>query len=83
LPLYDFECESCAVMFEAVVPTDTQETDCHECKKPGAKRRPSRFSLFTVTVPCYPGSKKRKAGYLHSHGNRPKTPGKIQVGYGS
>lgn len=83
MPLYDFVCEACDTKFEAIVKYGVDDTPCQECAAGNAKRVPSTFAMFNTIVPSYPGCKKKKAGYIHSHGNRPKTPGKIQVGYGS
>lgn len=83
LPLFDFVCASCEAKFEAIVKSGVDDTACRECGTGVATRVPSPFALFSTIVPSYPGCKKKKAGYVHSHGNRPKTPGKIQVGYGS
>lgn len=82
MPLYDFVCDACNAKFETIVKYGVDDAPCRECNAT-AKRVPSGFALLNTIVPSYPGCKKRKAGYLHTHGNRPRTPGKIQVGYGS
>ncbi len=80
MKLYDFECLACRHQFEALVRGDLLPP-CPSCENGGTQRLMSAPKLFTTIVPDYPGSKKKKAGYTHSHGDRPKTPGKIQVGY--
>lgn len=80
MPTYDYACESghrhehfCKI---ADRPT---HRECPEC---GAE---AKFilcapAIVTNIVVDYPGSKKFKAGYIHSHGDRKGT--KIQVGAG-
>lgn len=34
---------------------------------------------FSVIVPMYKGSLKQKAGYVHSHGNKPAEKGSVSV----
>ncbi len=77
--LHDFFCDACGVKFEALVRADEREIDCVACAAPSARRIMSAPAVFHEIVPTTKTSKKRKAGYVHSHGDRPKTPGKIQV----
>lgn len=81
LKMYDFHCVNCETFFEALV--DSQKNTVNYACTCGtlADRIVGGGHSFTTIVPAYPGSKKRKAGYQHSHADRPKTPGKIQVGY--
>jgi hypothetical protein len=76
LKMYDFHCFECNNTFEQLVDAVT-EWPC-PCGKKAQRLMPGGHS-FTIIIPDYPGSKKLKAGYQHSHGDRPKTPGKIQV----
>lgn len=75
--LHDFHCESCDKTFEELVKSDQTATPC-TCGQQ-ARRIMSAPKTFHEIVPTSKTSKKRKAGYVHSHGDRPKTPGKIQV----
>ena len=77
--LHDFHCEACGATSEALVRSDESEIDCPECGAPSARRLMCAPAVFQQIVPTTKTSKKRKAGYVHSHGDRPKTPGKIQV----
>lgn len=77
--LHDFYCAACDTTSEALVRSDERETDCPACGAPSARRVMSAPAVFHEIVPTTKTSKKRKAGYVHSHGDRPKTPGKIQV----
>lgn len=75
--LHDFVCTHCNSCFEALVQSDERETPC-ACGYT-AGRVMSAPKTFHEIVPTTLTSKKRKAGWVHSHGDRPKTPGKIQV----
>lgn len=77
--LHDFHCDSCGTTFEDLVRAEERETPCPTCPGSTARRVPSAPAVFHEIVPTTKTSKKRKAGYVHSHGDRPKTPGKIQV----
>lgn len=77
--LHDFYCAACDLTFEALVKADETNTECEACNDPSARRIMSAPAVFHEIVPTTKTSKKRKAGYVHSHGDRPKTPGKIQV----
>lgn len=77
--LYDFRCLSCEVVFEDLVAANQTTVQCPECLSPSAERMIPAPAVFHEIVPTSKTSKKRKAGYVHSHGDRPKTPGKIQV----
>jgi putative FmdB family regulatory protein len=79
LKLYDFHCDACKHVFEALVRNETEQP-CEACGSTAQRLMPGGHS-FTTIIPDYPGSKKLKAGYQHSHADRPKTPGKIQVGW--
>jgi putative FmdB family regulatory protein len=71
MPLYDFKCEGCGETTEEVVPYDVKSLDCG-C---GAKKKRLACAANTLTniVPSYPGSLRQKAGYVHTHGDRPAT----------
>lgn len=78
LKMFDFHCDNCGTTFESLVRDETK-IPC-ECGYPADRLMPGGHS-FTTIIPDYPGAKRRKAGYQHSHADRPKTEGKIQVGY--
>lgn len=74
----DFQCRVCAHQFEALV-RDDELVACPECHESPADRRPSGGHLFTVIKATSLTSKKYKAGYQHSHTNRPKEKISVQV----
>jgi putative FmdB family regulatory protein len=80
MPTYDYRCEQghdhehfCKI---------AERTDSRECPECGgaAKFMISAPAVISHIVVDYPGSKKHKAGYQHTHGDRRGT--KIQTGYG-
>ena len=85
MPLYDFECPACGHHFEDIAKLDDKDTvTCPLCTEGWVAKGNHRIGAtktFTTIIATTPHSKKYKAGYVHSHGDRPKTEGKIQVGY--
>lgn len=80
MKLLDFLCVVCDTTFEDLV-RDDERPNCPVCGEGPVTRLFSGTHTCHVIIPTSLHSKKRKAGYVHSHGDRPKTPGKIQVGY--
>lgn len=72
LLVFDFECDACSHVFHDLVegPGGTPE-ECPSCSShEGFTRLMSAPAVLTTIVPSYPGSKRVKAGYQHTH-NRP------------
>lgn len=83
--LFDFNCATCGETFEALVQPENTEITCRGtdgCSGVAIRLMPATTS-FTLIQATHNKSLKLKAGFVHSHGDRPKTPGKIQVGYGT
>lgn len=80
LKLYDFECTKCKHVFEALVEgVDGQPDRCPECNFTALFHKCAGFpAIMSTIIPSYPGSKKLKAGYQHTHA-RPAEKGKSQV----
>jgi len=80
MPLYDFHCDSCDTTFEALTQSNAVAIACHQegCNGSAVKLMPAPHS-FNVIQATHNKSKFLKAGGIHL--KRPKTPGKIQVGY--
>lgn len=74
--LWDYDCE-CGERFEATVDDDEQVT-CPSCGSHAVERQ-SGGRLFKTIVPTYPGALKHKAGYVHSHADRPAEKGSVSV----
>ena len=77
MPMYDFECEKCHEKYEDIV-KEGEASSCAKCSHANWKHLMPATKTFTTIIPDYPGAKKHKAGYVHSHGDKPAT--KIQVG---
>lgn len=77
MPMYDYQCEQ-GHKWAAVVPYDDRDDLAHvlcpECDDgdSAVKRFFPTPHQFKKIVPDYPGSKKRKAGYQHTHGDKPR-----------
>ena len=73
LKLFDFDCAVCGNTFEALVEgVDGQPEECPACTADsGFTKHLASFSLPTTIVVDYPGSKRFKAGAIHTHGDRP------------
>jgi len=81
MPMYNFECVDCKHIMEDLVPSDTDAIVCEKCSGDAIRIWAGTApNLVNTIILDYPGSKKHKAGYVHSHGDRPAT--KIQSGYG-
>jgi putative FmdB family regulatory protein len=76
--MFDFGCESCGHQFEALV-QDGETVECPECHVTPATKRTTGGRIFTVIKATTLTSKKYKAGYQHSHTNRPKEKISSQV----
>ena len=78
LKMFDYGCPACGHQFETLVREDAEVT-CPECQESPATRRPTGGHLFTTIKATTLTSKKYKAGYQHSHTNRPKEKISSQV----
>lgn len=76
--MFDFSCAPCGHQFEALV-QDDEEVTCPECHEGPATRRLSGGHQFVVIKATTLTSKKYKAGYQHSHTDRPKEKISSQV----
>lgn len=81
MPIYDFHCES-GHDFERLLTISNRDEaqPCPICNGPSKRVYIGFPSMPTTIVIDYPGSKKLKAGYVHSHGD--KTATKVQSGFG-
>lgn len=81
MPVYDYECPD-GHIFEIRCSLEKRQefVDCPECQKKAKQIILAVPALLTTIIPSYPGCKKAKAGYQHSHGDIGST--KIQSGPG-
>lgn len=83
MPLYDYACEAghefehrCSIADKP----DVMPCPVEGCGKPSKSFLGGVPALLTTIIPSYPGCKKQKAGYIHSHGDKAAT--KVSSGYG-
>lgn len=79
MPMHDFECPECGQVVEEIVKTG-ETLRCSACGALMQKVFQVAPKSFSTIVPDYPGAKKKKAGYVHTHADRNAT--KVQSGYG-
>ncbi len=72
LKSFNFECEKCGEVFDDLVEgIEGKPESCPRCSSAtGFTKLPSAINLAETVIPSYPGSKRIKAGYQHTH-NRP------------
>ena len=75
MPMYDYRCtdEECGHVEESIEDSETIVITCSECGGESHRFFGEAPKIFNTIVPDYPGSKKFKAGYIHTHGDKPKT----------
>lgn len=80
MPMYDFECPACGHRFEDIAKLEDRVRcpSCAESISVSDNHLMPATKTFTTIVATTRTSKKYKAGYVHSHGDKPAT--KIQVG---
>lgn len=66
---YDFDCESCRKTFSDLVQgVDGLPDECPHCSATeGFQKRICAPALMSTVIPSYPGAKRHKAGYQHTH----------------
>ncbi len=73
MPMYDYECSECGHLEDSIEKVDTLTIPCGVCGEPSNRVYTSCATHLTTIVPDYPGCKKKRAGYVHTHGDRPRT----------
>lgn len=78
---FDFACGKCQHEFHDLVQgRDGQPDACPSCKSSnGFTKLASALYVPTTIMVTYPGSKRHKAGYIHSHGDKPAEKGNSQI----
>lgn len=81
MPVYDYACPSDHIFeVRCSIAARPDLTPCPECGADSRRVILTVPPLLTEIIPSYPGSKKLKAGYVHSHGDKAAT--KVSSGYG-
>lgn len=73
---WDYDCE-CGERFEKFVDTDDEVVTCPGCNSVATQTPGGRVA--ETIVPMHRTSLKSKAGYVHSHGDRPAEKTSISV----
>lgn len=80
--LKEYGC-SCGHRFEHIYMASEEEATLPTCPACGGQisADDERFGgkSFNIIVPTYPGALKHKAGYVHSHGDRPAEKGSVAI----
>lgn len=81
MPVYDYRCKhGHNTEHRCKIAERPEAVTCSRCGEEAAFGIFDCPALPTTIVVDYPGSKKKKAGYVHSHGDFPAE--KVQVGFG-
>ncbi len=73
MPLYDYKCSACGHLEEDIRPPGTKVIECEKCSSASNRFYGTAPAYLTTIIPSYPGCKKVRAGYVHSHGDKPST----------
>jgi putative FmdB family regulatory protein len=75
MPMYDYRCENekCGKVTDDIVPAGTEVIECSECGAEASRIFIKSPPILTTIIPAYSGCKKHKAGYSHTHADRPRT----------
>ena len=70
--LQTYKCGNCGEVYEFTHHPKDEPAQCPHCGSPKAELQLGGAKLLTTIIPTYPNSKRHKAGYVHSHGDRPR-----------
>jgi putative FmdB family regulatory protein len=73
MPMYDFKCHACGHEEESIEKSGTTRIPCSNCNEQSERFFKGAPTTLTTIIPSYPGCKKHKAGYVHSHADKPAT----------
>lgn len=73
MPVYDYRCSECNHEEESIEPSGTETISCEECESTSNRFIGGFPTTLKKIIPAYPGCKKQKAGYVHTHGDKPKS----------
>lgn len=76
--IWDYDC-TCGVRFEALTMSNDEVVECPECKSTDVHRVEAGGVPFNTIVPMHRTSLRSKAGYVHTHGDRPAEKGSVAV----
>lgn len=71
LKVFDFRCNNCKEEFEDLVDISIPGgVECALCGSKDTQQILSPVATLTAIIPSYPGCKRMRAGYVHSHGDK-------------
>ena len=73
MPMYDFKCTLCGHEEDDIQPSGTTKIVCSKCNGQSERFFADCAKTLTTIIPSYPGCKKVRAGYVHTHGDKPRT----------
>ena len=76
--IQDYACR-CGERFEYLSMGSSDLPACPSCGSPDVSVSLGCAKPFGTIVPTYPGALKQKAGYVHTHGDRPAEKGSVAV----
>ena len=77
--LREYRC-ACGVQFEHLFMTADETPACPECGVAASENDELMGgTLCSTIIPMYKGSLKQKAGYVHTHADRPAEKGSVAV----
>lgn len=77
--LNDYTCNKCGTRFEYMCENAEDAPTCPSCDAHEVEVCIGASKLLTHIIPTYPGCKRMKAGYVHSHGDRPAEKVSVSV----
>jgi hypothetical protein len=75
--LWDYDCE-CGERFEATTMLDSDVVVCPTCNSCNVTTNPGGRP-FSVIIPMHRTSLRSKAGYVHTHADRPAEKGSVSI----
>ena len=76
--LNEYLCRQCTTRFEYLHKNMEDTQKCPQCDSNDVELQLGGHTL-TAIIPSYPGCKRQKAGYVHSHGDRPAEKMSVSV----
>jgi len=77
--LREYSC-ACGARFDHTHRAESDAATCLRCGRVATEEDEILGGhLHTVTIPSYRGSLRQKAGYVHTHGDRPAEKGSVAI----
>lgn len=76
--LQSYRCRDCQADYEFMHHPSDEKASCPSCGSNSAELQLGGVTLTTI-IPVYPGAKRFKAGYQHTHADFPAEKGSVSV----